>query len=58
LWLAGIGLLLLLVLLGWQFHRNRLMSICHEQGGEWNGASSSCRLPDGRIIIRPDLRRV
>ena len=58
-WLvAGIALLLLLALLGWQFHRERLMAACHEQGGQWDGAASSCRFPDGRIIIRPDLQRI
>lgn len=56
--LAGAAVLVLLALLGWQYRRERLMSACLEQGGQWTGSGSSCRFPDGRILIRPDLRRI
>jgi hypothetical protein len=55
---AGLAVLVLLALLGWQFYRDRLIDACREQGGRWDGAASSCRSPDGPIIIRPDLQRI
>lgn len=56
-WLiAGLALAVLAALLAWQLYRGRLMRDCDLQGGQWDGASSTCRSP-GPIIIRPDLQR-
>jgi hypothetical protein len=46
---AGLMLAVLAGLLGWQVHRERLVTACVEDGGLWHGARSEC--------IRPILQR-
>ena len=55
--LAGLAVAALLALLAWQHSRERVMSACAELGGRWDGAASTCRFPDGRIILRRELQR-
>jgi hypothetical protein len=47
--LAGAALL---ALLGWQAHRERLVRVCLDDGGVWDGPRSLCREP-----VRPILQR-
>jgi hypothetical protein len=42
----------LIALLGWQTHRERLVRVCLDTGGEWDGPRSLCREP-----VRPILQR-
>jgi hypothetical protein len=51
------AILVLGALLYWQWRRDRLVSDCNSAGGTWDGPASTCRLPAGRILIRPDLQR-
>jgi hypothetical protein len=50
--IAAITLIVLAVLLGWQFHRERLVKACLDGGGLWYGPHSTCKAP-----IRPILQR-
>ncbi len=51
-----VGLCVVLaVLLGWQWQRERLVRACVEQGGFWNGGA--CGPPRIRPILRRDLER-
>ena len=50
--LAGLG-----VLLYWQHRREAMVADCVTSGGRWDGPSSTCRLPNNRILTRPGLRR-
>jgi hypothetical protein len=45
----------LLVLLGWQLHREHLVKVCLSAGGAWDGGS--CGPPRLRPILRRDLDR-
>jgi hypothetical protein len=47
--------LLVAVLLGWQWHRDRLVKACVEKGGSWDGGA--CGPPRVRPILRRDLQR-
>ncbi len=49
---AALTALALLGLLGWQFHRERLVKACLNGGGEWYGPRSVCKGP-----LRPILQR-
>jgi hypothetical protein len=50
--LVGIGLVLLL---GWQLHRERLVKACLDTGGVWDG--HGCGPLRNRPILRRDLQR-
>jgi hypothetical protein len=50
--LAGV-----LALVYWQQSRSRMIADCLAAGGNWDGPASTCRLPPGRILIRPDFGR-
>ncbi len=56
--LVAIVLVVLGSLLLWQYQREERVRACLETGGDWFGAQSTCRYPGGRILIRPDLKRV
>lgn len=56
--IAGLVAVILAGLFVWQHRREDMIRSCLEGGGEWNGAKSQCRYPPGRILIRPDLKRV
>jgi hypothetical protein len=45
----------LLVLFGWQLHRERLVKACLASGGGWDGRA--CGPPSVRPILRRDLQR-
>lgn len=47
--------LLVAGLMGWQWHRERLVRACVEQGGSWDGGA--CGPPRVRPILRRDLHR-
>jgi hypothetical protein len=49
LFIAGLVVAVLVGLLSWQVHRERLVKACVEDGGLWHGARSEC--------IRPLLQR-
>ncbi len=51
--IAGLTLAVLAGLVGWQFHRERLVKACVEDGGIWYGARSQCVRP----ILQRDYRR-
>lgn len=44
-------------LLYWRHRREAAISDCIEVGGSWDGRSSACRMPDNRILTRPDFGR-
>jgi hypothetical protein len=48
---AGVLAAALLVLLGWQLHRERMVKACLSAGGAWDGAAC------GPLRLRPILRR-
>ena len=50
--LVGLVVAVLIVLLGWQAHRERLVRACVDDGGVWDGPRSLCREP-----VRPILQR-
>jgi hypothetical protein len=50
--LVGLVVAALIALLGWQTHRERLVRVCLDTGGEWDGPRSLCREP-----VRPILQR-
>jgi hypothetical protein len=50
--LVGLVVAVLIVLLGWQAHRERLVRACADDGGVWDGPRSLCREP-----VRPILQR-
>lgn len=54
---AGLACAVLAGLLYWQHRREGMVSDCLSQGGDWDGTRSVCRLPPGRILIRPGLQR-
>ncbi len=53
--IAGLITVALLVLLGWQMHRERLVKACLSSGGAWDGGA--CGPPSLRPILRRDLHR-
>jgi hypothetical protein len=52
---AAVIAVALLVLLGWQLHRERLVKACLSAGGAWDGGT--CGPPRLRPILRRDLER-
>lgn len=54
---AAIALAALGGLLYWQHRRHAIVSDCVELGGRWDGAASVCKMPDNRILSRPDFDR-
>lgn len=55
---AAVLLAVLAGVIVWQRQREAQMRACLDTGGDWNGAQSACRYPGGRILIRPDMKRV
>lgn len=53
---AGLIAVVLLSLLGWQAHRERLVKACLDAGDMWDGPRSACR-PLPRPILQRDLHR-
>jgi hypothetical protein len=47
----------LIVLLGWQLQRERLVKACLDAGAHWDGARSACRPLPLRPILQRDLHR-
>ena len=54
---AALAVVMLVALLMWQSHRERLVRSCIELGGVWDGAASRCDFRPGRILMRPGLQR-
>lgn len=54
--LAVLMTLLVAGLLVWQDARYRLVSQCHANGGQWDGASGRCR-PIPKIYLERGLKR-
>jgi hypothetical protein len=52
---AGIIVVLLALLFGWQVHRERLVQACLASGGAWDGRA--CGPPSVRPILRRALER-
>jgi hypothetical protein len=52
---TGLITALLLTLLGWQLHRERLVQACLASGGAWDGRT--CGPPSVRPILRRALER-
>lgn len=52
---SGLIAAALLMLLGWQLHRERLVKACLSSGGAWDGGA--CGPPRLRPILRRDLQR-
>jgi hypothetical protein len=50
---AGLVVAALAGLIGWQVHRERLVTACREGGGLWHGRRSECIRP----ILQRDYRR-
>ena len=53
--MAGLIAAALVVLVGWQLHRERLVKACLSTGGAWDGGA--CGPPRLRPILRRDLHR-
>ena len=53
--ISGLIAAALLMLLGWQLHRERLVKACLSSGGAWDG--DTCGPPRLRPILRRDLQR-
>jgi hypothetical protein len=56
--IAAIVAALVVGLFVWQQRREALMHDCAETGGIWDGPQSTCHYPGGRMLVRPDLKRV
>ena len=55
--LVAFAIVAVSLLLNWQQSRERLISRCVAEGGQWDGRNSNCAAPlQGPIILR-DLRR-
>ena len=54
---AAAALSMLAALLYWQHRRAGAVADCIELGGGWDGPSASCKLPDNRILTRPNWGR-
>jgi len=52
-----VALAVLIGLLGWQRHRQRLMQACLDEGRAWNGPLSRCEPPRIGPILRRALER-
>lgn len=55
---AGVAVLVFVGLYAWQQQREGKVRACLETGGDWVGTESACRYPNGRMLVRPDLKRV
>jgi hypothetical protein len=53
--ITGVITAVLVALLGWQLHRERLVQACLGSGGAWDGRA--CGPPSVRPILRRDLHR-
>jgi len=49
---------LLILLLAFQEHRERLVASCVESGGVWDGQDGRCRLIPRNIYLERDLKRI
>lgn len=48
---------ILLLLMSWQVHRERMINACLEEGHIWDGPRSACRPLRNRPILQRDLQR-
>lgn len=55
---AVVAVLILIGLYAWQQQREGKVRACLETGGDWVGSQGVCKYPDGRMLVRPDLKRV
>jgi hypothetical protein len=53
--ITGVIVALLVLLFGWQVHRERLVQACLASGGAWDGRA--CGPPSVRPILRRALER-
>jgi hypothetical protein len=53
---AAIGVALI-GLLAWQRHRLTQVSTCTDNGGLWDGTTSTCRAKPSGPILQRDIRR-
>lgn len=57
-WLiAAVTMGVLVLLMGWQQRRSRLVAGCVTSGGVWDGRTSHCVPLPGSPILQRDLRR-
>jgi len=54
--IAGLTVVALAALIGWQLRREQIVKACLDSGGEWHGPQSVCN-PPLRPILRRDLER-
>jgi hypothetical protein len=54
--IAGLTVVALTALIGWQLRRDQIVRACLDSGGEWHGRLSTCN-PPLRPILRRDLER-
>ena len=54
--IAGLTVLALAGLVGWQLQRERLVKACLDGGGVWHGSHSACKAP-ARPILQRDYHR-
>lgn len=54
--IAGLTVMALTALIGWQLRREQVVKACLDSGGEWHGRLSACN-PPLRPILRRDLQR-
>ena len=54
--IAGLTVVALTALIGWQLRREQIVKACLDSGGAWDGRSSACN-PPLRPILRRDLQR-
>lgn len=55
---AVAAVLILAGLYAWQVEREGKVRACLETGGDWVGSEGACKYPKGRMLVRPDLKRV
>lgn len=55
--IAAAAVLAVSALLAWQFHRERLIAQCVDEGGRWLGTRSVCEPDPNRIVIMRRLQR-
>ena len=53
----GLVALILLSLVGWQYHRLKRIEACIAEGKVWNGPQSRCDPPRPGPILERDLKR-
>jgi hypothetical protein len=54
--IAGLTVVALTALIGWQLRREQIVKACLDSGGQWHGRLSACK-PPLRPILQRDLQR-